>query len=257
MPRLPTVIWAMIPAKPWTLEAVAHLFLGVIMTLFGGSILAGIVQTVRFGFAPATVHFLQMTIMVLFFQGAALVWIGIFLHRSKISWREAFGLRPASTIAVVLAGLASGVVFLPVAWLAQIISQMLMEFAHIKVVEQSAVAELQNAALNGPEKILLGVFTILLAPIAEESLFRGILYPALKQTGRPRLALWVTSLLFGLLHMNMAIFAPLVLLALLLTYLYESSGSLLAPIAAHGVFNAVNYLYLLFADSFSRLPHLP
>ena len=49
----------------------------------------------------------------------------------------------------------------------------------------------------------------LLAPVAEELLFRGILYPAIKQAGFPRLALWGTSLLFAAMHMNLVTFVPL------------------------------------------------
>ena len=62
----------------------------------------------------------------------------------------------------------------------------------------------------GYGKILFGLLTIVLAPIAEEALFRGILYPSIKQTGHPRWALWGTSLLFGIMHFNMATLVPLV-----------------------------------------------
>jgi membrane protease YdiL (CAAX protease family) len=86
---------------------------------------------------------------------------------------------------------------------------------------------------------------VLLAPVAEEVLFRGILYPAIKQMGRPRLALWGTSLLFAAVHMNVVTFVPLAVLALVLTVLYERTNNLLAPITAHVLFNALNFGMLL------------
>ena len=50
---------------------------------------------------------------------------------------------------------------------------------------------------------------------------------------------------------------PLVFLAVVLTcYLYEASDSLLAPIAAHGMFNAANFFYLIFPDPINRLLHI-
>lgn len=107
-----------------------------------------------------------------------------------------------------------------------------------------------------PEKILFGVFTILLAPIAEEALFRGILYPTIKQAGHPRWALWGTSVVFGIMHFNVATLAPLVFLAVVLAFLYESSDSLLTPIATHSMFNAANFFYLVFTDPINRLLHL-
>jgi hypothetical protein len=62
-----------------------------------------------------------------------------------------------------------------------------------------------------------------------------------KQAGFPRLALWGTSLLFAVVHWNVATFVPLLLLAVVLTLLYEKTNNLLAPIAAHALFNALNF----------------
>lgn len=100
------------------------------------------------------------------------------------------------------------------------------------------------------------MLTILLAPIAEEALFRGILYPTIKQAGHPRWALWGTSVVFGILHFNMATLAPLVFLAVVLAFLYESSDSLLTPIATHSMFNAANFFYLVCTEPINRLLHL-
>jgi membrane protease YdiL (CAAX protease family) len=253
--RLPTLAWAMISAKPWSIEAVARLFLGVIVTLCCGMFLAGLLERVNLGLEPDQLRFLQMIVLISFFQGAALVWVAVFLHQSNISWRAAFGLRPASRARAVAAGVAAGIMILPATWLLQWCSGLMMEWLRWNPVEQAAVTELQSSALSVPEKILFGVFTVLLAPIAEEALFRGILYPTIKQAGHPRWALWGTSVLFGIMHMNMVSLAPLVFLAVVLTFLYESSDSLLTPIAMHSMFNAANFFYVLFADQIDRLLH--
>jgi membrane protease YdiL (CAAX protease family) len=246
----------MISAKPWSIEAVARLFMGVVMTLCCGMFLAGLLEKVKLGLSPDHLPILQMIVLVVSFQGAALIWIAVFLRQSNISWRAAFGLRPASRARTVAAGLAVGVAVLPLMWLLQWISQCVMESLNLNPVAQTAVTELQNASLSGLEKILLGVFTILLAPIAEEALFRGILYPTIKQAGHPRWALWGTSVIFGVMHFNMVSLVPLVCLALVLVFLYESSDSLLTPIATHSMFNAANFFYLLFPDAINRLLHI-
>ena len=86
---------------------------------------------------------------------------------------------------------------------------------------------------------------LLLAPIAEELLFRGIMYPALKGFGFPRFAFWATALVFTFIHFNAAAFLPLLLFACVLNVLYEWTGNLLACMVAHTTFNAINLVLLL------------
>ena len=105
------------------------------------------------------------------------------------------------------------------------------------------------------DRFALAVVAIVLAPISEEIIFRGILYPTVKRLGYPRLALWGVALLFAAIHASLPIFLPLFLLAVALTLLYEKTGNLLAPIAAHALFNALNFaMFFLANDSSPRLP---
>lgn len=96
------------------------------------------------------------------------------------------------------------------------------------------------------QRLFFAFVAILGAPVVEEILFRGILYPAFKQRGWPQLALWGTSLLFALTHANTATFLPLTFFAMVLVFLYERTGNLLAPILTHSLFNAANYCALIF-----------
>ena len=66
---------------------------------------------------------------------------------------------------------------------------------------------------------------VVLAPIAEEAIFRGVLYPAFRNRGHRWIGLWVTALLFGAIHVNLAAFVPLTFLALVFTWLYERTGN--------------------------------
>jgi membrane protease YdiL (CAAX protease family) len=110
---------------------------------------------------------------------------------------------------------------------------------------------LENA--QSPWVILyLALFAIVAAPVAEEFIFRGVLYPFLKRVGFPRLA-WVgVSFVFALIHFDAATFAPLFVLAIVLTWLYERTDNLLAPIAAHSLFNAANFVMFFLTDSASQ-----
>jgi membrane protease YdiL (CAAX protease family) len=103
---------------------------------------------------------------------------------------------------------------------------------------------LQNTVAIAPQ-IYLAIQAIILAPIIEELLFRGVLYPAIKQQGYPRLALWGTALFFGAMHVNMALLAPLTFLGFMLAWLYERTNNLAAPIFAHSLFNLANFLWAI------------
>ena len=89
---------------------------------------------------------------------------------------------------------------------------------------------------------------VIVAPIVEEILFRGILYPAIKQIGYPRFAALGTAILFALFHVNLVTFASLTVVALGLIVLYEFTDNLLAPIIAHSIFNASNVFMIFFSS---------
>jgi membrane protease YdiL (CAAX protease family) len=93
--------------------------------------------------------------------------------------------------------------------------------------------------------IYAGIAAILIAPAAEEILFRGILYPAIKERGWPRTALIGTSLLFGAIHGHLPSFVALSFLGLVFALLYDRTSNLLAPILAHSTFNAVNFFLFI------------
>ncbi|MCX7871837.1 MAG: CPBP family intramembrane metalloprotease [Verrucomicrobiae bacterium] len=86
----------------------------------------------------------------------------------------------------------------------------------------------------------------MLAPIAEEVLFRGLLYNAVKNAGYPLVAIYGVSLLFGVIHNNLVAAVPLAFFGVILTIVYEITGNLLTPIITHSLFNLLNYCMLMF-----------
>jgi len=160
------------------------------------------------------------------------------------SWKAAFGLGN-NVRRAILFGLILGCLFLPVGYTLQRLSAAGIEhFTKKKPAEQEAVETIRDTPAPTP-RVLLGIVTIFLAPLGEETLFRGILYSTIKQVGYPRLAFWLSSIAFGLIHMNWAAFVPLVVLAMLLALVYEKTDSLLAPITAHATFNAIEFTLMM------------
>ena len=84
----------------------------------------------------------------------------------------------------------------------------------------------------------VGGSAVLVAPIAEELFFRGVLYGAARASFPRAFAALIAALIFALMHWDRTMPAMLVL-ALALTALYERTGTLYAPMIAHAAFNAV------------------
>ncbi len=87
--------------------------------------------------------------------------------------------------------------------------------------------------------IAIWVGAVVIAPVAEELFFRGLLQTFLVGVlGRRGVAILVTSVAFGAVHF----FQPdavgaLAVLAVLIGYSYERTGSLVVPILIHAAFN--------------------
>ena len=91
------------------------------------------------------------------------------------------------------------------------------------------------------ELILQAFSVVILAPIAEELFFRGVIYTSIKQAGLPNLAIGFSAIFFAAIHGSWALMLPLIVLSLILVWIYERTGSIIAPIVMHTTFNAVNF----------------
>jgi membrane protease YdiL (CAAX protease family) len=105
---------------------------------------------------------------------------------------------------------------------------------------------------------LMAVAAVLVAPVAEEVVFRGYLYPAGKRFCGPVGGVLFSSLVFAAAHGNVVALAPLFVLAVLLCAIYEFTGSLWACIAVHFLFNGATVAVQLLARAGAvELPATP
>ena len=91
------------------------------------------------------------------------------------------------------------------------------------------------------ELALQALSVMIFAPIAEELLFRGVIYTHIKQAGHPKLAIGFSAIIFAAIHGNLALTLPLAALGLALVWVYEKTGTIIAPILMHATFNAINF----------------
>ncbi|MFQ5653317.1 MAG: lysostaphin resistance A-like protein [Planctomycetota bacterium] len=83
------------------------------------------------------------------------------------------------------------------------------------------------------------------APLLEEILFRAITFRWLARRLGTGMGVLLSSLIFGLVHLNLAAFLPVTLLGAILALLYHRTGNLWSPVALHGAYNLCQLLWLM------------
>ena len=236
--------------KTWEPEAVLALIGGIVAAFFFGSVAGGVLRQAGVAGFKSDDSLGSVLLATLSFQGAAVALGTIFLKTHDSGWREVLGgagwKRCLGLAVAVLAALA------PVIFGLKAISEFALHKLHWPVADQRAV-ELIISAKTPWLSAYMMVFAVVLAPLGEEFFFRGLLFSTAKRFGWPKLGWLGVSFLFALIHCNAPTFLPLFVLALALTWLYEISEGLLAPILAHSLFNAANLLALLFAEKYHYL----
>jgi len=92
---------------------------------------------------------------------------------------------------------------------------------------------------------ILLIVVAVVAPFCEEIYFRGFLYSAFKKSWGVNTALFLSSLLFALAHMEIYSFIPLVVIGWLLAYIFEKTKSLFPTIFLHAIYNLILILILI------------
>ena len=142
--------------------------------------------------------------------------------------------------------------------LSHIIFGTLVVYGVLAVVTGAMAFSLRKMGLDPQEQAAVAIFrsgtplqltilvpaTVILAPIGEEFCFRYALYKKLEYHFGPLQGVWLTSLIFAAAHLNLQVFPALFLLGLWLTSLYRRTGSLLAPMIAHAMFNGLSVLLI-------------
>ena len=220
------------------------LFSGIMISLSLGMLCTLVLKKLLPQLPVADEKFYSFVISGVSFQGVALLLTHHFLRQHGMSWSEFLGLNQPTLRQSLLITLGVIAVASPVA--------MLLNEASLRIIllfrdqaEMQPTMKILEVSLGPVRRTLFGLTAIVLAPLVEEILFRALLYPTIKELGYPRAAIFGTALLFAAIHGSLMTMLPLFFLALAWTLLYEKTNTLLAPIVAHSVFNAVNFFMFL------------
>ena len=182
--------------------------------------------------------------------GGQLIGLGAslgFLRMRRIDLAAVVGAtRPAGRLLAIGTGVGAGM----------LVAASLVVAALVRLTGSEQAADqflLDELTRGGASTVLAFVAAVVLAPLAEELLFRGLLFRALLQRYRVNVAAIVSALVFAVVHVDVAVSQPLALVGLtlvgvVLAHAYQRTGSLLVPIAGHAAFNGITLVVALVGD---------
>jgi membrane protease YdiL (CAAX protease family) len=243
----------MLSEKQWRPMLVLLLGALVFLSIVGGVLAASIAARLfRPRLDPNSEALLTLVIMVFGFQGLAIVWVNEFLKMHEVSWGAAFGFAQpnygrCTLLVLILLPLVLIVIFKVLGAGSSWVLERLHEQTHWSWLKPELQPTVQLLQQKWPPYLVAvqGLVAMVIAPVAEEILFRGVLYTAIKQRGRWHLALWTSSLLFALIHFYPVGFLSLIFLSMMLVFVYEQTKNLFAPILLHSLFNTVNFVLIV------------
>ena len=222
---------------------------GIIAAYFFGNVAAQLLQQAGVAGFKSKDSIGGVLMVTLCFQGTAILLGTVFLKFHDSGWREVFGTTNWKRC-LGLAVLAL-IVVAPMMVALRLGSDRVLEKLHWKVEDQRAV-ELIISSKSPWLSAYMIIFAVIVAPFGEEFFFRGLLFSMVKRAGWPKLGYVGVSFFFALIHVNAPTFLPLFVLALALTWLYETTEGLLAPVMAHSLFNAANLVLLVVVEKYQQ-----
>ncbi|MCU0781932.1 MAG: CPBP family intramembrane metalloprotease [Akkermansiaceae bacterium] len=231
----------------WPYRAFDWLWMGLLVAFFavlgignadakaggtaGGISQAGLIQTMLFQLFLTTV-----TLAVMIGRIGPLDWLGLRWPQ----WPWVLLLGPACVIGVWVTGAAIN------------LGGYHALMVHLGVDRVQDTVRLLKEHHDPTVLALMAVAAVVVAPVCEEVIFRGYLYPAAKRFAGRWVAMIASALVFAAAHGSLAQLPQLFILGLVLVHAYEVTKSIWAPIAIHLCNNAATVV-ILFAIRLSGI----
>lgn len=226
-------------AVRWPLGLLLALAVLTFALAVAGSALAFLVPAVT-GLAPAWRRPVQLAILVVQYA-VPLLLAATWVRRHGAPWREGFLLRRTDVAEglglAVFAGLGARVL--------NTVYGAVMVLLHVKAPADTDPTRLFGTSAAG--LVCLALLAVAVAPVAEELLFRGVIYPGLRDRYGRFSATVVSAGVFALFHAEPYVFLPIMVLGVALALLAEKTRSVWPGIVAHALFNGTAMALLLLA----------
>ena len=179
----------------------------------------------------------------LFYALTGLLVITLCLTYSQAPFRQAFFSPRCSTRQALITGLLFGLASLPPIVLLSLTVSTVSETLGYEPQFQPVFDWLNDRSLALGTRVFLLFSAIFVAPVLEELLFRGILFPSLLKTRPFFFAALLSGFYFALIHFHATSFLPLLALSIAFSAGYAATGSILTPITMHMLFNSASILF--------------
>lgn len=246
-----------IKVKPFFKRDPLTTFLWVVIVFLASQVLAGLLISIypslKNWTADQSSEWLKNSVLAQFFyillaEVLAVSMILKLLRRAKVDFKR-IGLVKPKLVNLVQALGGYAVYFV------SFIIVILVSSNFINSVDLDQQQQVGFASAGGSNLYLVFIALAVLPPIAEEVIFRGLLFSSLRQKMNFVAAVVPTSLLFGLAHLQFGSGAPLLwtaaidtfVLSCVLCYLREKSGSLWPSVILHFLKNSVAFIALFHA----------
>jgi membrane protease YdiL (CAAX protease family) len=230
------------PPAIWKGEDVLLISFASLILLLAGTLgLARLVRLLDSSFTPQNSPSLLLTALLSAVEPVALVGsVYLFgIRRRRLRWSQ-LGLCPPSSrwwwSTVFIA-----IVFIPLMGLIALVIRWLLG----RPLENPQLNALVPETFTWPGAIAMILLVGLAVPFAEELFFRGVLYRWMRSRWGFWTGLLASSLVFGLLHVDLSLAGATFIMGLALGWIYERSQSLWPSILIHA-FNNTMELVLLY-----------
>lgn len=229
--------------RPWSLADCQP----ILLVLIGSFLFSLLVQSAWLALAPdsASARIAHLVVVQsILFHWAGLLAVAWFLRRRRLPWRSAFGLAPATLGRDLGRGLLILAGTMPVLVGSAVIYNLFLQLFGFQPSLQE-VAFIISGETSPWLRAYFIFLAVVLAPVVEEILFRGMLLPALAKRFGAAAAVVITAMVFAAIHAHVPSLVPLFVLACALSLAYIGTGSLAASMIMHAAFNGLTVSLLL------------
>ncbi len=215
-----------------------------------GQALALLIHSGSVTLSPETLTMVGIILPVLI-QIFMLVMLSTRLKEMGLSLKQAFHQNTSSGFIRFGTALACLVLVYPITYAAAEGSALVLETLGFLPSEQLSIQFFRGDQTTVAKTSLL-FQAALLAPVAEELFFRGLLLPIIAQKLGFIRGIIYSSLLFALVHFHIFSILPLFALSIYFSLAYCMTRSIMVPIFMHILFNVFNLGLFIYADSIAN-----
>jgi hypothetical protein len=216
-----------------------HAFLVLMATLLFAA--SALVQTTG---APPPSE-VSLILGPVFYALAGLLVTAFCLHMTRRTFWKTFSPGPNHAAHALAKGVLYGLAIIPPVVVLSLCTATATEGLGFESQLQEVFDWLADDRISGFTRGFMIFAAVVIAPVVEETLFRGILLSTLLKGRSFASAALLSGIYFALVHFHAPSLLPLLALSVAFSAAYAATGSILTPIVMHALFNTTSLLLYL------------